>query len=42
MRGVTREIAEDAVDEVDQTENLTDLQQALALLQKKRYNRFND
>lgn len=38
MRGVTREIAEDAVDEVDQTENLTDLQQALALLQKKRYN----
>lgn len=38
VRGVRREIAEDAVDEVDESENLTDLQQALALLEKKRYN----
>ena len=37
-RGIARETAEIAVDEVDETENLTDLQQALALLEKKRYN----
>lgn len=40
-RGIAREIAEIAVDEVDEAENLTDLQQALALLEKKRYNTFN-
>ncbi len=38
LRGIFKEIAADAVDEVDAQENLTDLQQALALLGKKRYN----
>lgn len=37
-RGVARDTAEDAVENVDAAENLTDLQQALALLRKKRYN----
>lgn len=38
VRGVPRDIAEAVLDEVDESENLTDLQQALALLEKKRYN----
>lgn len=40
-RGIARETAEIAVDDVDAAENLTDLQQALALLEKKRYNISN-
>lgn len=35
--GIAREVAQYAVEAVDETENLTDLQQALALLEKKRY-----
>ena len=35
--GILREVAQYAVEAVDETENLTDLQQALALLEKKRY-----
>lgn len=35
--GIARELGEYAVEAVDEAENLTDLQQALALLEKKRY-----
>lgn len=35
--GISRETAQYATDAVDEAENLTDLQQALALLEKKRY-----
>lgn len=35
--GIARETAQYAVEAVDEAENLTDLQQALALLEKKRY-----
>ncbi len=35
--GILRETAQYAVEAVDETENLNDLQQALALLEKKRY-----
>lgn len=38
LRGIPKLVAQDALDEVDEAENITDLQQALALLQKKRYN----
>ncbi len=37
VHGIAREVAQYAVEAVDETENLTDLQQALALLEKKRY-----
>ncbi len=35
--GIARELGEYAVETVDEAENLNDLQQALALLEKKRY-----
>ncbi len=35
--GIARELGEYAVEAVDEAENLNDLQQALALLEKKRY-----
>ena len=35
--GIAREVAQYAAEAVDEAENLTDLQQALALLEKKRY-----
>ncbi len=35
--GIAREVAQYAAEAVDETENLSDLQQALALLEKKRY-----
>lgn len=38
QHGIDRETAALAVDEVDDAENITDFEQALALLQKKRYN----
>ena len=38
LHGISKIVAEVALDEVDESENITDLQQALALLQKKRYN----
>ena len=37
VHGVAREAAQYAVEAVDKSENITDLQQALALLEKKRY-----
>lgn len=41
FKGVSREIAEEAAEAVDEAENVNDLQQALALLEKKRYNALN-
>ena len=40
-KGVDREIAARAADEVDESEKINDLQQAIALLEKKRYNISN-